>query len=97
MDLNKTDSTQKCYYCKKNQSEKEFMNSEESNSTEVEFKGIYKHKTKTKKSWEVIRCKECFENHKKVDKITSNLYFIVYYLQFNIIKNIYIFRKCISL
>jgi hypothetical protein len=76
--MHSTPKNQLCYYCKENQAEFEYKNTEFGSSSEMKFHGFHKHLEKTTKTKEVVRCKRCFENHEKVDVIISKLYFIYY-------------------
>lgn len=75
-------SPQKCWYCKRNNAEKEFLNIIDKTSTDVEIKGIYKVKNTKYRTLMVVRCKECYNIHKNVSKNSKYLSFATFILLF---------------
>jgi hypothetical protein len=76
------ENNQLCWYCQRNPSEPEYLNIEEKISTDTEIKGIYKKTTTTKKNWKVVRCKQCYEIHKKGEGIKGYLFLIIYVISY---------------
>jgi hypothetical protein len=75
-------STQLCWYCKRNLSDPEYLNIEENTSTNTEIKGIYKKTTTTKKQWKVVRCKECYEVHNIGENLKGYIFLVLYILSY---------------
>jgi len=74
---------QKCWYCKRNDADPKFLNTEENQSTEVKLKGFYKYKKTTTKTWKVVRCKDCYEIHQKGNReigIASVIAYLISYI-----------------
>ena len=71
-------STQKCWYCKRNNSDSKYLNNEKEEKVEVTIKGFYKYKKKSTKEWKVVRCKECYEIHQKGNKLVEIVSLITY-------------------
>jgi len=69
---------QKCWYCNRNNADPDSLNVEESQSTNVTIKGIYKYKKTTKRNWKVVRCTECKEIHKKGDAAIGIITILAY-------------------
>lgn len=74
----KIDKKQKCWYCKRNDADESSRNAEISNSTNMEFSGIYKYKVKTSKERRIARCKECEIVHRKGIKTIDNISLLLY-------------------
>lgn len=70
--------TQKCWYCKRNSADPQYLNIEKNETTETTLKGFKKYTKSTTKEWKVVRCKECYEIHQKGEKLTKIAVLITY-------------------
>lgn len=81
MQLNQKDnvnSIQKCWYCKRNPADNIYLNINEVNKDRVEIKGATKVKHKKTVIHKVVRCKECFEIHKKGETVITIAFVVTF-------------------
>jgi hypothetical protein len=71
-------SKQKCWYCKRNDADSEYLNIEKNETTQTTIKGFKKYTKTSAKEWKVVRCKECYEIHQKGIKLTEVVSLITY-------------------